>query len=91
MGQMHNSRAGPAGMVWRKSGRSGAAGNCVELAPAAPGAVAVRNSRHPDGPLLIFPTADMAAFLAEIKDGDFDDLIAGSPHASPRRSDVRGG
>jgi hypothetical protein len=38
------------------------------------GDVAVRNSRHPSGPALIFTRDEMAAFLAGAKDGEFDDL-----------------
>lgn len=39
--------------VWRKSSRSGSnGGNCVELA-ALPGAVGVRDSKNPDGPVLL--------------------------------------
>jgi hypothetical protein len=40
---------------WIKSRRSGpTGGNCVEVALLADGEVAVRNSRHPDGPALVF-------------------------------------
>ncbi|HKS46234.1 MAG TPA: DUF397 domain-containing protein [Amycolatopsis sp.] len=61
---------------WRKSKRSGALGNCVEVAPLDSGEVAVRNSRFPDGPVLVYTKAEMAAFLAGAKDGEFDDVIA---------------
>jgi hypothetical protein len=37
--------------------------------------VAVRNSRHPEGPALIFSRAEVHAFLEGVKDGDFDDLL----------------
>ncbi|MDK1476120.1 DUF397 domain-containing protein [Streptomyces sp. 549] len=63
------------GAVWRKSRRSNPSGNCVELAGLADGAVAVRNSRHPSGPALVYTEAEMAAFIRGAKDGDFDDLI----------------
>jgi hypothetical protein len=39
------------------------------------GAIAMRNSRHPGGPVLIYTHAEIEAFLAGAKDGDFDDLI----------------
>jgi hypothetical protein len=61
---------------WRKSGRSSAQGNCVETARLDDGQVAVRNSRHPDGPALIFTAVEVRAFLEGVKDGDFDDLLA---------------
>ena len=68
--------AGELGEVrWRKSGRSSAEGNCVETARLAGGEVAVRNSRFPEGPALIFTGAEVAAFLDGVKDGDFDDLL----------------
>jgi Domain of unknown function (DUF397) len=63
------------GARWRKSGRSSAQGNCVELARLAGAEVAIRNSRHPQGPALIFTDAELDAFLEGVKDGDFDDLL----------------
>jgi len=64
------------GARWRKSGRSSAQGNCVEVARLPGAAVAVRNSRDPEGPALIFTGAEVRAFLQGAKDGDFDDLLA---------------
>jgi hypothetical protein len=58
-----------------KSTRSSAQGNCVEAAQLPDGSFAVRNSRHPDGPALIFNDAEVRAFLEGVKDGDFDDLL----------------
>lgn len=63
------------GAAWRKSTRSGAQGNCVELAALDTGEIAVRNSRDPDGPALIYTGAEMAAFLAGARDGEFDHLL----------------
>jgi hypothetical protein len=62
------------GVTWRKSRHSGAKGNCVEVASLGNGGIAVRNSRHPGGPALIFSRNEMAAFLAGAKDGEFDEL-----------------
>jgi len=64
------------GATWRKSSRSGALGNCVEVAPVSNGQVAVRNSRYPSGPALIYPRAEVAAFVAGVKDGEFDDGLS---------------
>jgi hypothetical protein len=62
----------PAG-TWRKSRRSGPqGGNCVEIAQLADGQVAIRNSRHPAGPALVFSPGEWAAFVGGAKDGDFD-------------------
>ncbi|MDG9706434.1 DUF397 domain-containing protein [Streptomyces sp. DH37] len=62
------------GAAWRKSRRS-SMGNCVELAPLPDGAVAVRNSRHPEGPALVYTREEMVAFLRGAKEGEFDDMV----------------
>ncbi|GGP63650.1 DUF397 domain-containing protein [Saccharothrix coeruleofusca] len=51
---------------WRKSARSGTASNCVELARVG-AAVAVRDSKNPAGPVLVFPSARLAAFLTGVR------------------------
>ena len=63
------------GAVWHKSRRSNSQGTCVELARLPHGEVAVRNSRFPAGPALIYPGAEMAALLRGVKEGEFDDLL----------------
>lgn len=63
------------GVSWRKSKRSGALGNCVEVAALPSGEIAVRNSRFPDGPALVYTRAEIAAFLSGAKDGEFDDVL----------------
>jgi hypothetical protein len=56
--------------VWRKSSHSASnGGNCVEVAAALPAAVAVRDSKDPDGPKLIFIPEAWAAFTATIRTG----------------------
>jgi hypothetical protein len=64
-----------SGAQWQKSARSSAQGNCVELARLSGAEVAIRNSRHPEGPALVFTDAELDAFLGGVKDGDFDDLL----------------
>jgi len=67
--------AGELGSVeWRKSSASNPSGNCVEVALLADGEVAVRNSRHPDGPALVYTRQEIAAFLAGVRNGEFDHL-----------------
>ncbi|MFI2613073.1 DUF397 domain-containing protein [Kitasatospora sp. NPDC018619] len=63
--------------VWIKSSASAPNGQCVEVAPTAEGDVAVRNSRHKEGPALLFTQAEWAAHLAGAKAGEFDHLITG--------------
>ena len=56
--------------VWRKSSYSGGnGGDCVEVARGLPAAVAVRDSKDPDGPKLIVTVADWAAFTTAIRTG----------------------
>ena len=46
----------------------------MEVAALPDGAVAVRNSRHPAGPTLVYTRAEIAAFLVGVRAGEFDDL-----------------
>ena len=56
---------------WRKSSYSGAANNCVELAEID-GRIAIRDSKSPDQPPLLFPRPALTAFLTAVKAGEFD-------------------
>jgi hypothetical protein len=68
-------RASSLGAHWVKSRHSNAEGNCVEVAALADGGIAMRNSRDPEGPALVYTSAEVAAFLAGAKDGEFDHLL----------------
>lgn len=71
------------GLTWLKSSFSGAQGECVEVAELPTGEVAMRNSRDPKGPALIYTRAEIAAFVAGIKNGEFDHAARHS-HRSTR-------
>ncbi|GAA3126896.1 DUF397 domain-containing protein [Planomonospora alba] len=61
-----------AGAVWKKSARSAANGNCVEVARLSGGRVGVRDSKDRQGPVLIFTPGEWDAFVGGVKDGEFD-------------------
>ncbi|MEV4442359.1 DUF397 domain-containing protein [Streptomyces sp. NPDC049577] len=53
-------------VAWRKSSYSTNGGNCLEWAPAlipTGGAVPVRDSKNPDGPVLHFPPTAWTRFV----------------------------
>ncbi|MEV8635459.1 DUF397 domain-containing protein [Streptosporangium sp. NPDC051023] len=77
MSQLYNGMSAALldGVVWRKSHFSNPSGNCVEMAALPGGGVAIRNSRDPRGPALIYTPRELDAFVQGVKEGDFDDLI----------------
>jgi len=58
-------------VIWRKSARSAAAGNCVEVAEM-PADVLVRDSKDKDGPVLRFAAPGWRDFVDGVRDGEFD-------------------
>ncbi|MCZ0991766.1 DUF397 domain-containing protein [Streptomyces diastatochromogenes] len=60
------------GVAWCKSRHSGGNGNCVEVASLPGGDVAMRNSRFPQGPALVYTREEIAAFFAGVREGEFD-------------------
>lgn len=64
-----------AGVAWHISTRSDShGGSCVEAGPLGDGSgrVAVRHSRDPQGATIVYTRAEWDAFLAGVRDGEFD-------------------
>ena len=65
------------GMNWRKSSYSGnSGGNCTEVA-TVPGAVLVRDSKDPRGPVLAFGRKAWATFAVAVKTDTHSDEVPG--------------
>jgi hypothetical protein len=60
--------------TWRTSTHSGVNGDCVAVARLSGGRWAVRDSKDPQGPALVFTAAEWAAFTAGVRDGEFDPI-----------------
>ncbi len=65
------SRIDVSRAVWRKSAHSGGNGSCVEVAHLN-SAVAIRDSKDPTGPKLIFSHDDWRTFIHNVKVGLHD-------------------
>ena len=63
------------GIHWHKSRRSNSQGACVELGGLSGGEIAIRNSRDPAGPALLYTRAEIRALIEGVKEGDFDHLL----------------
>ncbi|TDC32141.1 DUF397 domain-containing protein [Micromonospora sp. 15K316] len=75
MNEIRNNVSVPARQLadapWRKSTRSQTS-NCVEVAPVGAAAIALRDSKDPQGPVLLFNRAGWLGFIAGAKEGQFD-------------------
>jgi hypothetical protein len=58
--------------MWTKSTRSGNNGQCVMMRLQDDGAVAVKDSKNPDGPVLVFRGDQWRAFIEGVKAGEAD-------------------
>lgn len=63
-------------VTWRKSRLGAGLDECVEIALLESGEIGMRNSAEPDGPVLVYTRAELAAFLDGAKKGEFDDLVS---------------
>jgi hypothetical protein len=59
-------------LLWRTATAS-QGGNCVQVATAYE-SIAVRNSREPHGPVLLFTRAEWSAFVDGVRRGEFDEF-----------------
>jgi hypothetical protein len=67
------------GATWRKASTSGVTDEASVEVAIVPGTkegsdqvIAMRDSRQPDGPVLIFTPEEWRAFAAGVQDGEFD-------------------
>lgn len=60
------------GAVWRTSSFSGSGNVCVEVADLGDSHRAVRDSKNPIGPALMFTAAQWLAFTAGVCAAEFD-------------------
>ncbi|MFJ4192249.1 DUF397 domain-containing protein [Kitasatospora sp. NPDC089509] len=63
-----------SGVKWVKAAASNGVGQCVEVAALPGGDVAMRNSRHKDGPALVFTPDEVRTFIHGAKSGEFDHM-----------------
>ena len=70
---MHSPSPDLSVAAWRKSSYSDNAdpNSCIEIADGFPGVVPVRDSKDPEGPALLFPTASWSAFITAIQSNHF--------------------
>ncbi|WP_255954432.1 DUF397 domain-containing protein [Streptomyces odontomachi] len=55
--------------IWRKSSHSdGGLNNCVEVADNVPDLVPVRDSKAPDGPVVVFATGTWRTFVGAVRE-----------------------
>jgi hypothetical protein len=62
----------PDDLTWHISTHSGSSNACVAAALLPDGGIAVRNSNKPDAGIVTFTPREWDAFLAGVKDGEFD-------------------
>ncbi|WNI15932.1 DUF397 domain-containing protein [Actinacidiphila sp. ITFR-21] len=58
--------------AWTKSSRSTGNGACVEVKSPAAESVVVRDSKDPQGPVLMFSPAAWSSFVTEVDRGSFN-------------------
>lgn len=61
-------------LTWLKAQSSSHNGACVEIASTA-GKIALRDSKDPNGSILVYTPAEFKAFLDGARNGEFDSLV----------------
>ncbi|MEV5730773.1 DUF397 domain-containing protein [Streptomyces pharetrae] len=76
MGKWENGMAADqiAGARWQKARASDAKNDCIEVARLSENEYAVRNSRFPDGPALIYTKDEFDAFIDGVGKGEFSNM-----------------
>jgi len=67
-----------AGLTWQKARLSTWNGQCIEIAripDKITGKIAMRDSKDPNGPILVYTEAEFKAFLDGARNGEFDKLV----------------
>jgi hypothetical protein len=59
-------------LSWQLSSYTNGNGACVEVATLPEGGRAIRDSKDRSGPILVFTAAEWRAFVAGVRDGEFD-------------------
>ncbi|KEZ34416.1 DUF397 domain-containing protein [Frankia sp. CeD] len=59
-------------LSWQLSSYTNGSGECVEVAALPEGGRAIRDSKDRGGPILVFTAAEWRAFVAGVRDGEFD-------------------
>lgn len=68
------SEAERTSLAWLKAQSSTYNGQCIEIASTAD-KIAMRDSKDPNGPILVYSPAEFRAFLDGACNGEFDDLV----------------
>ena len=68
------SEAERQSLAWLKAQCSTNNGQCVEIASTSD-KVAIRDSKDPDGPILVYTPGEFRAFLEGARNGEFDSLV----------------
>ena len=73
-GKITLSEAERAGLSWLKAKSSSHNGQCMEIASTTD-KIALRDSKDPNGPILVYTPAEFKAFLDGARNGEFDCFV----------------